>query len=882
MNKRASAWLTLAVVTALMSASNSAFMPAIHEDISAEALRATSRTVDGEDLRFTDRAILEIRRANRQTDLSSDFFRSYKHFDSETFAQASGHLTQLREQIIAAVTASSPDGERGRALLGTALHTVQDFYAHSNWIEIGRSGVNSALGRSLLGNPAATDAFCPATPERLGGIGLTSETTGYYVGLLGCGPVAAGKCYHGGPGGCDGINKDQPGRPNHGAARGTAQQATRDYINQILDASGVAGNAKAIKALMGINGTLGMVVDDTGSMGNDINQVKNQVAAIVASVRGGAKAPDEYLLVRFGDPDVGPPFKTTNPDAYLARVGTLFASGGGDCPELSQTALLQAVGASRSDSNLYLFTDASAKDSGLAGAVSAAAQRKRIKITALLTGSCSPIDPAYFRNTAETGGQLFQLQRFELGRVFDLVRPQLSGDFVTIVRKQGTFSPAVTESVDVPVDSSISRVVFSVTMDVKGPTSITAPNGIALVPGQPGVTFTDLTAGVLITVDAPQPGIWRLATTGIGEFAIAAQANSPIDLAVFEFVELTNPVHPGLGPIAGQPVAGTAMGRANMLGEAATAAFELVTDRGAPLGPIALARGAANAAEDEFVGNIALPGAPFRVSVSGRDSQGFPFQRLFPTLFRAQSVRVRLDPAFQLEALPIGTTTTVRFFADNLGAAGTFAVDAADSQGFVQGISPRTLSLGAGESASFDVDLFVPAAVPAGVETLVSTTVTSAADANMTNSATLVLLTGDANRPPVCAVAPDFNPELWPPDHRMVDIPLASALTATDPDGDAVSLVVSGITQDESVLGPGSGNTSPDATGVGGAVASVRAERAGGGNGRVYRIAYQGSDNRGGMCTGTFDVRVPHSQINREARDDGQVHNATVVGAGVK
>jgi len=882
MNRRAAAWLILAVVVASTSARNSAFMPAIHEDISAEALRATSRTIDGEDLRFTDKAILEIRRANRQTDLSADFFRAYKHFDSERFGEASAHLQQLKTQVIAAITASSPDGERGRELLGTALHTVQDFYAHSNWVEIGRAGVNSSLGRSLLANPAATDAFCPATPERLGGIGLASETTGYYVGLLGCGPVAAGKCYHGGPGGCDGINKDQPGRPNHAAARATAQQATRDYIEQILDASGVAGNAKAIKALMGINGTLGMVVDDTGSMGGDINQVKAQVSAIVASVRGGAKAPDEYLLVRFGDPDVGPPFTTTDPDAYLGRVGALFASGGGDCPELSQTALLQAVGASRSDSNLYLFTDASAKDSGLAGAVSAAAQRKRIKITALLTGSCSPIDPAYFRNTSETGGQLFQLQRFELGRVFDLVRPQLSGDFVTIVREQGTFSAGVTETMAVPVDSSVTRVVFSVTMDGKGPTSVTAPNGIALVPGQPGVTFTELTAGVLITVDGPQPGTWQLATTGTGQFALAAQANSSIDFAVFEFVELTNPVHPGLGPIAGQPVSGTGMGRANVFGAAAAAAFELVGEDGATLGPIALGRGAPNAAEDEFVGNIALPSVPFRVSVSGRDTSGFAFRRLFPTLFRAQSVRVRVDPAFQLEALPVGTTTRVRFFADNLGAAGSFAVDAADSQGFVQAVSPGVLTLGAGESAPFDVDLFVAAAVPTGVETLISATATSTANAAVTNSATVVLLTGDANQPPVCALTPGFATEIWPPDHRMVDIPLASAISATDPDGDAVRFAVTAITQDEPVLGPGSGSTSPDAAGIGGEVASIRAERAGGGDGRVYRIAYVGSDNRGGTCTGTFDMRVPHSQNGRAAGDDGQAHDATTAGAPVK
>jgi hypothetical protein len=116
----------------------------------------------------------------------------------------------------------------------------------------------------------------------------------------------------------------------------------------------------------------------------------------------------------------------------------------------------------------------------------------------------------------------------------------------------------------------------------------------------------------------------------------------------------------------------------------------------------------------------------------------------------------------------------------------------------------------------------------------------------------------------------------------MADVPLSAAIAATDPDGDTVRLVVAGITQDEPVLGQGSGNTFPDGLGVGGEVASLRVEREGGGNGRVYRIAYEGSDNRGGSCTGTFDVTVPHSRNGRPAEDDGQVHDATVPGAGAK
>lgn len=56
------------------------------------------------------------------------------------------------------------------------------------------------------------------------------------------------------------------------------------------------------------------------------------------------------------------------------------------------------------------------------------------------------------------------------------------------------------------------------------------------------------------------------------------------------------------------------------------------------------------------------------------------------------------------------------------------------------------------------------------------------------------------------------------------------------------------------------GNTSPDAT-IGSAGAfSVRAERAGTGDGRVYRIAFSGTDGTGGNCSGTLTVGVPHDQ----------------------
>jgi hypothetical protein len=82
----------------------------------------------------------------------------------------------------------------------------------------------------------------------------------------------------------------------------------------------------------------------------------------------------------------------------------------------------------------------------------------------------------------------------------------------------------------------------------------------------------------------------------------------------------------------------------------------------------------------------------------------------------------------------------------------------------------------------------------------------------------------------------------------------------TDADGDPVTITITGITQDEPTdLGDG-GNPCADAAGVGTSVAQLRAERRGGGDGRVYRVSFVGDDGRGGQCEGTVTVCVPPNQ----------------------
>jgi len=134
------------------------------------------------------------------------------------------------------------------------------------------------------------------------------------------------------------------------------------------------------------------------------------------------------------------------------------------------------------------------------------------------------------------------------------------------------------------------------------------------------------------------------------------------------------------------------------------------------------------------------------------------------------------------------------------------------------------------------------------------------------------------NQPPQCSAAAPSITEIWPPNHKMVDV---NILGVTDPDGDPVSIVTTGMTQDESVNGRGDGDTAPDGAGVGTDAARVRAERAGTvdvpGDGRMYHIHFAASDDKGGTCSGIVKVGVPNDQRPEHVVvDGGELYDSTV------
>ena len=100
---------------------------------------------------------------------------------------------------------------------------------------------------------------------------------------------------------------------------------------------------------------------------------------------------------------------------------------------------------------------------------------------------------------------------------------------------------------------------------------------------------------------------------------------------------------------------------------------------------------------------------------------------------------------------------------------------------------------------------------------------------------------------------------LWPPNHKMVKVTVE--VDATDNSGSAPFCCILGVSSNESINGPGDGDTEPDWDYADDPlVVLLRAERAGGGDGRVYTIEVGSTDASGNAATDTVEVIVPHDQ----------------------
>jgi hypothetical protein len=105
---------------------------------------------------------------------------------------------------------------------------------------------------------------------------------------------------------------------------------------------------------------------------------------------------------------------------------------------------------------------------------------------------------------------------------------------------------------------------------------------------------------------------------------------------------------------------------------------------------------------------------------------------------------------------------------------------------------------------------------------------------------------------PDCSGVTTSPAELRPANNRLITTTLSGA---KDPDGDQVTIEITGVTQDEPTGRSRDAVLSSAADEV-----RLRAERDNKGDGRVYRISFEATDGNGGRCAGTTTVSVPRKK----------------------
>ena len=662
----------------------------------------------------------EIARENAlcddEKDIPSEKFLAPAHFDGESFTEGQKRVLDLKAAVVTALGESH--AVAARKALGRALHTLQDFYSHTNWVEAGNTEINPILAKDDQSFTTLPKDFATCEPciylegtsekhvqcaenakkhgEGLGTIAamalckppvcnanlLTTQlTSGYYSGEVGYEKPNDSKCSHGGmfdgsARGVEGINKDSTNRRQsphwylHESAVRLAKEHTVQFIKDIQSKV----THRQLMLLFGVGPPLAFAIDTTGSMEDVIAQTREKALSIVQKRLGTDDEPSSYVLVSINDPSSAPVSITNNPVEFKNAISSLSARGGGDCPEYAMSGIAQAVELTGKGGNVFVYTDAAAKDIGLATKVADAVLRKGIKVhTTIFPGRCST-QSGYDLLSSVSGGKVFSLEEDEAGAITDIIGDLVRSNSVDIlyVSEPSPFGggesggggssdgykkrDSAPKSFPIPVDSTLKDVTFS----ISGPQSLslTQPDGKPLSLSAPGVSSAKLSNGTLISIATPTSGIWKAIVTPPSTdddkksgFSLTVSGVSPLQLTSFDLLSYRGrPGHKGLFPLASAPAPGTpdVLAGATLEGKFASASFDYRTRAGGPIpaehaprlepaartstgGPADADAGPLNV----FFGNFTMPRAEFVVYAVGEDEAGAPFQRVFPGVVAA-------------------------------------------------------------------------------------------------------------------------------------------------------------------------------------------------------------------------------------------------------
>jgi len=260
---RIAAIIALAVVASVGASSAFAFKPFGHIAITTVALEnVTAQDANGNPVSFAGSAVNQVVIENVLQDTNQ--VSSYVHFDDEDFGGSITHIQSLQAEIIQVLQAD-PASNSGlaRKYLGEALHTLQDFYSHSTWVDLfGPSPAATDFSDVLLAPSGTVVCSGGLLPNGALTSGYFDVTATIFGGLLGQAAVDGleklviqHKCLHGQttmvtPSFLPGINKDDPSHALYDSAEIAAYQHSLAFVQNIVDLLTAAGDFDAVCGLL--------------------------------------------------------------------------------------------------------------------------------------------------------------------------------------------------------------------------------------------------------------------------------------------------------------------------------------------------------------------------------------------------------------------------------------------------------------------------------------------------------------------------------------------------------------------------------------------------------------------------------------------------------
>ncbi|XP_052121431.1 hemicentin-1 isoform X3 [Frankliniella occidentalis] len=464
------------------------------------------------------------------------------------------------------------------------------------------------------------------------------------------------------------------------AAPGTASTAAADAgtVTEVSDSSDIptpaparAGPRAAASAPASAADavSLAFVFDSTGSMWRDLEQLKRGAAAILEAMLARPDKPIyDYVFVPFNDPNVGPATVTTSADVFRAQMEAVQVRGGGDCPEPSLEAILQALKRVRPNSYVYVFTDASAKDHFLLPEVLSLVQRKQTQVVFVMTGNCKDSNTPRYQSmeniAVASSGQIYHINKAEVEDVLSFVQQTLDSQKVNLVSVD--LPEAAKKEHAVQVDETIREFTVSVS-GVNPHISVVNPDGVRIDQPPALQNILDLDNVKVVVVNKPLPGSWTVETSSDSKHAVRLTGISVVDFSygfsVLETDRLNETYH---RPLQDAPnfilVGGTDMGSVWNLTSVDLLDIDGSTLQTIPLSPLGALDGLYRG------GQFIPPGGDqlFYLANFGYGKDGSPIKRITPTAISAQSGGL---PVIQLQAEPrvwLNDTLTLRCQIDSL------------------------------------------------------------------------------------------------------------------------------------------------------------------------------------------------------------------------